>query len=160
MSYHKDDCMYFVLLSLSKCLRPYHIFCSLVDTGNRSESMKLILNSELYPEFYPEHLQLPPSIGSSQHLVATKSLVRPVLVTSLSYWNCLCLTDSREMKAYDIYLAFQLIHLSNVTGVVTFSFCQKHQNRKMTLVANKDVNCRHLTAFCVVFRLWNNQNII
>ena len=117
MSYHKDDCMYFVLLSLSKCLRPYHIFCSLVDTGNRSESMKLILNSELYPEFYPEHLQLPPSIGSSQHLVATKSLVRPVLVTSLSYWNCLCLTDSREMKAYDIYLAFQLIHLSNVTGV-------------------------------------------
>ena len=120
MSYHKDDCIHFVLLSLSKCERPYHIFCSLVDTGNRSESMKLILNYGLYPEFYPEHLQLPLSLGSSQHLLATKNLVRPALVSSLSYWNCLCLTDSCGMMAYEIYLAFQLIHLSNVAGVVTF----------------------------------------
>jgi len=36
VSYHKDDCIHFVLLSLSKCERPYHIFCSLVDTGSRS----------------------------------------------------------------------------------------------------------------------------
>lgn len=119
LSYHKDDCMYFVLLSLSKCKRPYHIFCSLVDTGNR-----FLWNSsssyELYPGFYPEHLQLPSSLGSLQHFLATKSLVRPVLLSSLSYWNCLCLTDNCETMAYDVYLVFQLIHLSNVAAVVTF----------------------------------------
>ena len=84
--------------------------------------MKLILNYGLYPEFYPEHLQLPMSLGSSQHLLATKNLVRPALVSSLSYWNCLCLTELWDdgLRLYEIYLAFQLIHLSNVAGVVTF----------------------------------------